>query len=156
MLYYPIYSLRRLIYAISQIYLSDYPVVQKSSNLLFGFATFMYLIIVKPYKEKLSLITNIVIEGLLCLIFIQILVLHFYSNFSTEDSFNAIFIFLLMSCLVFQYIISFIIVTSKIIKLLKSIKNRKQLSKVNPLHAHTNQGLKDPHHNISSIISIIK
>ena len=130
MLYYPIYSLRRLIYALSQVYLSDFPVLQKSSHLALGFATFLYLIVVKPYKQKLILISNIVSEGLMCLIFVQIIVMHFYSDLLTEDSFNFIFISILMACLGFQYIISLIIVGSQIREILKKFMKRKDLTKV--------------------------
>ena len=130
MLYYPIYSLRRLIYALSQVYLSDYPVLQKSSHLALGFATFLYLIVVKPYKQKLILISNIVSEGLMCLIFVQIIVMHFYSDLLTEDSFNFIFISILMACLGFQYIISLIIVGSHVREIFQRLIKRKELTKV--------------------------
>ena len=107
MLYYPIYTLRRLIYAISQLYLSNYPIIQKSSHLAFGSLTFLYLIIIRPYKGKLALISNCVSEGLLCLIFVQVMVMHFKPAIFSEDLLNFIFISVLMSCLGFQYIISF-------------------------------------------------
>ena len=126
MLYYPIYTLRRAVYAISQIYLSDYPVLQKSFHLGFGTLTFLYLIIVKPYKQKLALISNCVSEGLLCFIFIQVLVMHFNPGIFSEDSLNLIFISILMSCLGFQYVISLIIIGKQIKEIFqKFIKGKK-------------------------------
>ena len=114
MLYYPIYTIRRVIFAISQVYLSNYPIIQRSSNLAFGFLTFLYLIIVKPYKNKLILVSNCVSEGLLCLIFAQLLLMYFYPEILTEDTLNMIFISLLMACLGFNYIISVISISAKI------------------------------------------
>ena len=129
MLYYPIYSLRRLIYAISQVYLNNYPAIQKSSHLAFGLMTFLYLIIVKPYKEKLVLISNTVSEGLMCLIFVEILLMHFHPDLLSEDSFNFIFISILMSCLGFHYLISLIIICLQIKEIFKKFVNRERLSK---------------------------
>ena len=99
MIYYPLYTLRRVVYAISQIYLSNYPGLQKSSHLVFGLITFLYLIIIKPFKEKIILITNIVSEGLMCLAFAQILFMEFDTNLLSEDSLNYIFISILMTCM---------------------------------------------------------
>ena len=128
MLYYPIYTLRRVVYAISQVYLSDYPVLQKSSHLVFGSLTFLYLIIIRPYKEKLALISNCVSEGLLCLIFVQVLIMHFNPETFSEDSLNLFFISILMSCLGFQYIISLIIIGSQIKEIFKKFINKKKAS----------------------------
>ena len=130
MLYYPIYTLRRLIYAIFQIYLNNYPFIQKFSHLVFGLTTLLYLIAIKPHKEKLALISNIVIEGLLCLIFIQILVMHFYPNLMSEDSLITIFISIIMSCLGFQYIITLVMIGLQIRELFKSFVNSKEIHKV--------------------------
>ena len=129
MLYYPLFTLRRIVYIISQVYLSNYPILQKSSNLGFGLITFFYLIIVKPYKEKIILISNCVSEGLICLIFAQILFMQFNSNLLSEDSLNYIFICVLISCLGFQYIISLIVVGSQILEIFKKCMKRNNLSK---------------------------
>ena len=130
MLYYPLYTLRRVVYATSQIYLGSYPTLQKSSHLAFGFITFLYLIIVKPYKEKLALVTNIVIEGLLCLIFIQLLIMNFYPEFLNEDLLNLIFISILMTCLGFQYVISLINVVLQIFDMCKKFVKHRDVSNV--------------------------
>ena len=128
MLYYPIYTLRRVIYAFSQVYLSNYPILQKSSNLAFGFSTFLYLITIKPYKNNLILVSNCVSEGLLCLIFGQILFMQIYPNILTEDTFNLVFISLLVACLGFNYIISLISIVLKISEALRKLIKIKGIS----------------------------
>ena len=127
MIYYPIYTLRRVLFAFSQIYLSDYPVMQKSSNLAFGLLTFLYLIFAKPYKDRLILFSNCVNEGLISLILAQILLMHFNTNFLSEDQLNMTFISLLMACLGFNYVISLIGIVSKIKEIFKKLGKRKSL-----------------------------
>ena len=131
MLFYPIFTLRRILYAFSQIYLNDSPIIQKSSNLTFGILSFLYLIVTKPYKNKLILVSNCVNEGLICLIFAQILLMHFNTKLLSEDSLNWIFISLLMACLGFNYIISLIGIASKIKDQFKKLTKNKNSSLVN-------------------------
>ena len=49
MLYYVFYLLHRLIYALPLFYLTDYPFIQGSANLLISIALTVYVIIYKPF-----------------------------------------------------------------------------------------------------------
>ena len=86
------------------------------------------MIVIKPYKEKLALISNCVSEGLLCLIFVQVLLMHFNFGLLSEDSLNLIFISILISCLGFQYIVSLIVIGLQIRDMFQKFTKHKKAS----------------------------
>ena len=124
LLYYPLFTLRRLAYAFSQIYLNNVPTVQKSCHLFFTIITFIYLIIVKPFNNKVVLVSNIVTEGFMSLIFALVLIIYLKSDILSEDNLNFIFISFLIGCLGFQYIVSILMLFKQVFEILKKFKRR--------------------------------
>lgn len=116
-LYYPLHLLRNSIFALSQIYLRENEILQSSSNLFSSLIVFFYLCIIRPFKERIILITNIVIEGVIGSILLLILCRSFFKFAHNDLYFDFIFISLLIFVLGFQYIISLMLLIQKIKRL---------------------------------------
>lgn len=85
-IYYPMFLFRRLIYALTQILLIDYPVAQASLNVFFSLIMCLYLIIYRPFKEKP--INFIQITGEVCVVLVFSLTSLFI--FSESEYLNSI------------------------------------------------------------------
>ena len=129
MIYYSLFTLRRLFYAISQIYLYDFPVIQNTLNLGFILINFLYLIFARPFVEKKTLILNIMTEGFFVIIFFEVLLMSSLLNKFGERFCNHLFIGTIMALIGFEYLFSVIVVVEKLRNLID--KNRKKL-KVRP------------------------
>ena len=115
-MYYPIISLRAVIYAINIFYISDQS-VKISLSISSSFLILTYLIYFRPFKSVLILITNIVIEVVFAIIFILIL-LRIHSSLLDKDK---VFDYVFMSALLFGFISQYIICFLIFILKLKSI-----------------------------------
>ena len=124
LLYYPLFTLRRLAYAFAQIYLNNFPILQKSIHLFFTILTFLYLIIVKPFISKTVLVSNIVTEGFMMLIFALILIIYIKNDIVSEDNLNFMFISCLIGCLGFQYFVSVFILLKQVFEVFKKFKRK--------------------------------
>ena len=85
LLYYPLFTIKRLVFAIAQIYLNDFPIAQVSLNLAFAVLGLIYMIIVRPFRLKLIQISNTVTEVLICGIFTEVLIMNCKKDILSED-----------------------------------------------------------------------
>jgi hypothetical protein len=112
-MYYPIISLRAIIYAINIFYIQDQS-VQISLSITSSILILGYLIYYRPFKLALILVANILIEVIIAIIFILIL-FRIHLNFLSKDK---VFDFTFMSILFFgflsQYLICFLIFILKL------------------------------------------
>ena len=111
--YYPILTLRGLIYSTNQMYLSKYEFLQKLINVLTSLIFFIYLLKYRPFKETGVMITEIISELSIMFLFLIIIVIRYES----EQIFNIFFISCIMIQIGFQYLIS-------IIMFLKSLRSK--------------------------------
>ena len=66
---YPVFTLKRLLFAASLILLSEFPLVQGVVNLLLMLGFLVFLVVVRPYKDKVTEATSFVVETGVTLIF---------------------------------------------------------------------------------------
>jgi hypothetical protein len=69
LLYYPIFFLRRLVYSIVQIFFSDFMKYQAYMNVAFTLFVLVYLIYYQPFKAKLILVSQIIGEICIFIVF---------------------------------------------------------------------------------------
>lgn len=65
-IYYPLFLLRRLFYSATQIFLVEYPSAQACLNVFFALLMCLFVIIYRPYKEKL--VNFVQISGEVCIL----------------------------------------------------------------------------------------
>ena len=104
--FYPIFVIRRVQYALTQLYLSSIPNLQLVTNLVFSFFQLSYTLYYKPFKERLVFVSQII--GDVC-----VLVLFCISGFylsDIEDKTNwivdTVFIAITVFCVGIQSLIS--------------------------------------------------
>ena len=102
--YYPILTLRSLIYSINQMYLSKYELSQKLINFLTSLIFFIYLLKFRPFRETGVMVTEMVAEFSIMFLFLIIIVI----GYESEQLFNILFISCIMIQIGFQYFISII------------------------------------------------
>ena len=121
-IYYPILLLRTVIFAISTIY-STSQSLHIELNAISSFIILLYLIYYKPFKVRLILITNIIIEAMIGLIYILNMIRMFSDILNNDEYFDLAFISIIFSGLVFQYFVSLISFAIKIVSILKTKRN---------------------------------
>ena len=118
--YYVVMSSRNIIFTLSQLYLSQYEYAQKTVNLASSILLLVFLIFIKPFKEKVTLFSNIVTEVLTSLVF-ALLVL---KNLLLEDFyFDISFISIISVSILFQLLLSCILICNKLIVLWKRYRS---------------------------------
>ena len=79
-IFYVIFFIRRLQYASCQLLLSDYPIIQVSMIIFFSILQFVYIIYVRPFKEKSVMLSEFLGEVCALVTFISCFVLLIYDN----------------------------------------------------------------------------
>ena len=106
LMFYPLITTRNVIFTLSQLYLNDLEYNQKSINLLFSFIIIIFLIIFKPFKDRVVLIANIVSETMISILFLIILMKNIIPYFSKDFYFDCCFVTIILLQLGFQYLLS--------------------------------------------------
>lgn len=124
-MFYPIYYLRRIVFALSQVMLNNYPIIQVSMNLGFNFLQFSHLIYYRPFKDIDVLISEFVGES--CTLFVSGVICFLLKKNSNEELklIEDLIIYSILSCGIIQYLVclrSLLASISKLIK--KSLKSR--------------------------------
>lgn len=122
LMYYPVLTTRSLVFVVGQLYVEQ-EFVQKSLNFAICCLLLAGIIIFKPFKEKLILIANIISEIFICLIFFVILTKNWLIFFKDSAIFDFCFISLVSFQIVFNYLISLIILFQKIRELIRKVKH---------------------------------
>ena len=104
-LHYPIQGIRCIEYAISQLCLNKDQNLQFSLNSFFSMIIIIYLILFRPFKEKIILISNIVVESLILIIFVLMFMRIYSQTFKDDQIFDICFVSLILFLLGFQYMI---------------------------------------------------
>ena len=68
-MYYPVFMFRRLSYVLIQIFLNDFPIVQAYLNIAFTLAVLGFLFYYKQFKEREIMISNLVSELCVFIVF---------------------------------------------------------------------------------------
>ena len=127
LLYYFGFLLRRMIYAFIQVFMSNLPVLQISSNIFFSLLTLIYLLKFKPFKDFQTFIVNFM--GEICFLIILISILVLVLNEKTLDfEVETIILIVVFGYVILQLIlviISFILKIREIFKKLKVSKETK-------------------------------
>ena len=121
-MYYVVLDIRKVIYSFSQIYLSHLVNLQRSLNFAASVIVVAYLIISRPFTDKIIMISNIFVELMMTLIFFLVLGRGIFIWLDEDLYFDLGFVFILIGILLFQYIISIIIFLMKI----KDIFNKRK------------------------------
>ena len=104
-IYYPIFTLRSLTFAISQIYLSQIEYLHRGLNLGFSLFLLVYLVVYRPFKLKSILISNIASEIFNSFIMIIIFLKSFFGFLRDGDFFDFCFIGTVYIQILLQYVI---------------------------------------------------
>ena len=107
-LFYVIYFLRRIIFLIALRYLNINILLQKSINIFCSLICLAYLISMRPFKSILILITNIINEISIFILFCLNLLLSFASKTYQKDYLEKFFIYTAVASMGLQSLISFI------------------------------------------------
>ena len=102
-LYYSVFTMRNLIFGMSQIYLNDYEYWQKGLNLAASLFLLIYLLKFTCFKEKINFISNIVSELFNCFLFFIVLCKSFIKSFKEGEKFDYFFISLVFIQISIQY-----------------------------------------------------
>ena len=121
-IYYPILLMRSVIFALSTIYVTNQS-LHISLNAASSIIILFYLIYYKPFKVCLILITNIIIEAMIGLIYALNMIKMFSDILKNDDHFDLTFLVIIFSCLIFQYCVCLIAFSNKIRSLLKARQN---------------------------------
>ena len=131
-IYYPIFTLRSLTFAISQIYLSNFEYLHRGLNFGFTLIMLLYLLIYRPFKIKSILVSNILSESFNSLIMLLIFMKSFVGFFQSGDYFDFCFIGIILIQILFQYAIGIYLLLKDIAsyyKILKKIMIEKSFSR---------------------------
>ncbi|OMJ77428.1 hypothetical protein SteCoe_22987 [Stentor coeruleus] len=126
--YYFIYFLRRLGFSLSQIYLNSYPHIQGGLNILGSLIQTGYLFYFRPFKERSILLSNMI--GEICVTVTMGLVysLMFIKSLKTVAYIEKSTIFVILSGMVIEIIISIYITLESFATLLKNVIKSKKLA----------------------------
>ena len=128
LMYYPILSMRALIFSINQLFLSHFEYLQKSVNLAASAFLFFYLLAVKPFKVKEILISNIFSEFTNISIFVIIVLRDYMFQSGLDEYFDKIFIGLVYSQIAFQYLVIFLILCQKLRHIYHQYRNSRHIN----------------------------
>ena len=122
--YYTFFMLKRLLYAVSLLFLTKYPLLQACVNLILMIAFAAYLLVVRPYENGILQFCNIVVELGICLIFG--LVIYFLDETSKKatNSFEGIVQFLVLFVIAVQVIGSFVLFMINVKRIVKKLRDR--------------------------------
>lgn len=126
-MFYPIYFSRRIVFAVSQVMLNEYPIIQVSLNLAFALLQFSHLVYYRPFKDIGVFISEL--AGELCTLFVSGVVCLLLRNNSDEDllMIEDLIIYSILACGFVQYMVCLYSVFKSISELVKMImKNRAQ------------------------------
>ena len=126
LLYYLVFASRILIFSINQLFLSQFEYLQKSLNLTASVFFLIYLAIVKPFKVKEILISNIYSEFTNVSIFLTIMLRDYLFQNGFSEFFDTVFIGLIISEIIFQYLVILYILCKKIKYLCYQYRNSRQ------------------------------
>lgn len=101
-----------MFYTMNQLYMIKSEYLQRGLNLLISIFMMMYLLIVKPFKEKSILVSNIVSWAFNFVLFL-IIFLKSFIIFLDDDYFDFLFIGVISGQILFQYSASLIILILK-------------------------------------------
>lgn len=112
LLYYSLFTFRRLVFAISQIFFKDYTVQMISLNCALGLIQIVYQIKYFPFNDKLKFTTYTISEISILVCFICALIIANFSNhtavqYSEKTFCYCILAFMLYNCVVILYHIGF-------------------------------------------------
>lgn len=123
--YYTVFTLRRVIYALSQIFLNHVPNMQNSINIISTFMQLLFIIVYKPFNEKITMIQVVLEEA--SMILIMVLLFFFINEASLQKLIivEAIIVFSLFAMLCINAILSLIFIISKVKEFLRKINRNK-------------------------------
>ena len=107
-LFYVIYFFRRIIYVLSLRYLNSMILLQKSINAFCSLICLTYLTFLRPFKSRLVLITNLINEIAILILFCLNLLLSFATKTHQIDFLEKTFIYTAVGSMGLQSLISFI------------------------------------------------
>lgn len=123
--YYTIFTLRRVGYVISQIFLNDVPNMQNSLNIVFSFMQLLFIIVFRPFNDRVIMVQTILEEA--CIILIMIASFFFINDSSLQKLIiiEAIIVFSLFAMLFVNGFLSVILILLKVKELLAKILKKK-------------------------------
>ena len=122
--FYPIFVIRRVQYALTQLYLASIPNIQLVTNLIFSFFQLSYTLYYKPFKERLVLVSQII--GDVCIL-ILFSISGFYLSDIEDDTnwiIDTVFIVVTVFCVGIQSLISLYISVRFLVMKLKVFVKR--------------------------------
>lgn len=121
-IYYTIFTLRSLTFAISQIYLSQFEILHRGLNLGFTLIMLLYLLFCRPFKIKSILMSNIASEIFNSLIMLLIFLKSFVGVLQSGDYFDFCFIGIVSIQILLQYVIGLYLLFNKVLDYYKKSK----------------------------------
>ena len=136
-MHYPIQGLRYVVYAFSQLLLHKNHNLQFSFNSVFSIIIIIFLIGFRPFKGNLILISNIVVEFLILIIFVLMFMRIHTQVFKEDMIFDICFISLILFLLGFQYFVCLGVFLMKLKKFIderrKKIEDNKKIDLANQI-----------------------
>ena len=123
--YYIFFLARRMIYALNQVFLAEYSLIQAGINIFVSFSFLCFLIIIKPFKDFKTQILNFSSEICMLCVFSSVFVLIFdssISNFAIETT----IIVIILGFVAFQFTIVIVSFFTSLKSILKKLKRHKQ------------------------------
>ena len=126
-LYYSVLTFRGLVYGLSQIYLNSYEYWQKSFNLGASFFVLLYLLKFQCFKEKASLVSNIISEIFNCFLFLIVFCKSLVGIFQDGETFDFCFICSVICQVTIQYCVNLYVLFIEIRKYYRNFKCKENL-----------------------------
>lgn len=125
--YYTFYFLRRLGYALSQIYLNSVVNLQQSLNVLGTSLILLHLMIYRPFKERSIMLSTVIGEIAILIVQITTMVFNFDLSDNTIKILEIVVMLSVLSAMGIQFIISLYIFIKSMILLWKKLDKDRSL-----------------------------